>query len=303
MKVRTTIVILALISSMVLLGQRSGTKAGVGTELGADMPVGSIVVYAGSTAPEGWLMCDGALYDLLAYPELFDVLQFTYGSNTTKTGFRVPNLIGKVPVGASIPGSPVWYCNALGQTGGEAEVSLTESEMPAHKHNVSASSHNHGISVSPHTHSVSVSPHNHSITDPGHSHGTVDPGHSHGITDPGHRHDIPLTDSAFFHHVDDAGEGDMGHTHTGTSTTGITINSTTTGIRINSVRTAILVQSATVPVSLKDITVSASVQSADTSISEESKGSGAAHENLQPYIVLNYIIKSGIPGLSPMPGR
>jgi microcystin-dependent protein len=301
MKVRTIIVILALISSVVLLGQRSGTEAAVGTEFGADMPVGSIVVYAGSTAPEGWLMCDGALYDVLAYPELFGVLEFTYGSDVAKSAFRVPDLAGKVPVGAK---PFTWYCDKLGKTGGEAEVSLSESEMPAHKHNVSASSHNHGISVSPHNHSVSVTSHNHSLNDPGHSHGTVDPGHSHSIEDPGHRHAIGLYNSVGGGYVDDAGGLLAGiHAHTDTTTTGITINNATTGIRINSVRTAILVQSASVPVSLKDTTVSASAQNANVSLSEASKGSGAAHENLQPYIVLNYIIKSGIPGLSPTPVR
>lgn len=301
MKARTIIVILALISSLVLLGQRSGTEAGVGTEFGADMPVGSIVVYAGSTAPEGWLMCDGALYDVLAYPELFDVLEFTYGSNVKKDAFRVPDLAGKVPVGVK---SSTYYCDTLGKTGGETEVSLSESEMPSHKHDVSASNHSHDINISPHTHAVSVTSHSHSLDDPGHSHGTVDPGHSHSIEDPGHKHAIGLWNGVGGGYVDDAGHLLEGiHAHTDTTTTGITINNATTGIRINSGRTAILVQSATVPVSLKDTTVSASAQNAHVSLSEASKGSGAAHENLQPYIVVNYIIKSGIPGPSPTPVR
>lgn len=301
MKVRTIIVIVALTSSMVLLGQRSGTEAAAGTEFGADMPVGSIVAYAGSTAPEGWLMCDGALYDVLAYPELFGVLEFTYGSNATKDAFRVPDLAGRMPVG---PKPFTSYCDTLGKTGGEAEVSLSESEMPLHKHDVSASSHSHDIDVSPHTHAVSVTSHTHSINDPGHSHGTVDPGHDHSITDPGHRHTIDLDDAFGGNGIDNANPSDeMAFGLTDYAKTGITINSTTTGIRISSVRTAILVQSATVPVSLKDTTVSASVQSAKISISEQSKGSGAAHENLQPYIVLNYIIKSGTPGPSPVPVR
>jgi len=246
-------------------------------------------------------MCDGALYDVLANPELFGVVEFTYGSNATKSAFRVPDLTGRVPVGAK---PFTWYCDKLGKSGGEAEVSLSESEMPSHKHDVSASSHSHGISVSPHNHSVSVTSHNHSLNDPGHSHGTVDPGHSHSIEDPGHVHAIGLWNGVGGGYVDDAGHQLPGiHAHTDTTTTGITINNATTGIRINSVRTAILVQSATVPVSLKDTTVSASVQNANVSLSEASKGSGAAHENLQPYIVLNYIIKSGLPGLSPTPVR
>jgi microcystin-dependent protein len=300
MKVRTIMVILALISSVVLLGQRSGTEAAVGTEFGADMPVGSIVAYAGSTAPQGWLMCDGALYDVVAYPELFDVLEFTYGSDVAKSAFRVPDLAGKVPVGAK---PFTWYCDKLGKTGGEAEVSLTEAEMPAHKHDVGASSHSHNISVSPHNHSVSVSSHGHSITDPRHSHGVSDPGHSHSITDHGHRHDIGLDDDPGGGYIDDSGSNHYGTAHTGYSATGITINSHVTGIGVDTASTGIAVQNTLVPVSLGSTTVSASVQIANISISEQSKGSGAAHENLQPYIVLNYIIKSGIPGLSPTPIR
>jgi microcystin-dependent protein len=302
MKVRTIIVILALTLSMVLLGQRSGTEAAAGTELGADMPVGSIVVYAGSTAPEGWLMCDGALYDVLAYPELFDILEFTYGSNAAKSAFRVPDLTGRVPVGAK---PFTWYCDTLGKTGGEATVSLTESEMPAYKHNVSASSHAHGTSVSPHNHTVTLAPHVHNISDRGHTHGINDPGHIHGVNDPGHHHFIDLDDMPGRPGVDDAGESgrwDEG-INTDDATTGISIRTHSTGIVVNSAVTGITVLGANVPTSVGNTTVSASVQSADVSLSEASKGSGAAHENLQPYLVLHYIIKSGIPGLSPMPVR
>jgi len=284
MKVRTIIVILALTLSMVLLGQRSGTEAAVGTEFGADMPVGSIVVYAGSTAPEGWLMCDGALYDVLAYPELFDIVEFTYGSNATKSAFRVPDLTGRVPVGAK---PLTWYCDTLGKTGGEATVSLTESEMPAHKHNVSASSHAHGTSVSPHNHTVTLAPHVHNISDPR---------HSHSISDPGHLHSIYLAFPNDFGPPFPEGGVDTWERSANT-------NSARTGIVVNSAVTGITVLGANVPASVGNTTVSASVQNANVSLSEASKGSGAAHENLQPYLVLNYIIKSGIPGLSPMPVR
>lgn len=293
MKARTIVAVLALTLSLVLLGQRAGTEEAVGTEFGGDLPVGSIVVYAGSTPPEGWLLCDGALYDVLAYPELFNVVEFTYGGNTEKTAFQVPNLKGKVPVGMTAgTGTAYWYCNQLGMTGGTAEVSLTEAEMPAHSHSVHASSHGHDMDVSPHTHAVSVTSHTHSLNDPGHSHGTTDPGHDHSITDPGHRHTIDLDDAFGGNGIDNANPSDeMAFGLTDYAKTGITISSTTTGIRINSVRTAITLESATVPVSLKNTTVDASVENANVKILEESKGSGQAHNNLPPYMALNYIIK------------
>jgi len=302
MKARRILLILALTSLIVLLGARVGTEAmetvftdadglpaygEAGGGFGEEMPVGSILVYAGSTAPEGWLMCDGELYDILAYPELFEVLEFTYGENADKDAFRVPDLAGRVPVGPSA----TWHFNKLGRKDGEAEVELRLDQMPEHSHNVSASNHNHGLSVSPHSHNVSVSAHNHGLNDSGHSHSTNDPGHGHSINDPGHRHSIRLDDQAGENYIDDSGRDYWGTTYTGTAKTGISILSRATGVTVRSHTTGISVRNATPSVSLQSASISASVQDANISISEDYSGSGQVHNNLQPYIVLNYIIK------------
>jgi microcystin-dependent protein len=287
----------------------SPVYANAADEFGVEMPVGSIVVYAGSKAPQGWLMCDGALYDIAVCPELFKVVGLTYGSNAAKNAFRVPDLTGRVPVGLGSTDASAAYCNGLGQTGGQAQVSLSISEMPEHKHNVSASSHSHAVSVSPHNHTINVSshthtatasPHGHGVTDTGHTHAVTDPGHAHSINDPGHSHTFELHDGVAQGYVDDSGGVGRGTGSTSTNTTGITIRNSSTGIGVNSAATAITVQNATESVSVssatcnasaQDTTVNVSVQNATAGLSEESKGSGAAHENLQPYIVLNYIIK------------
>jgi microcystin-dependent protein len=94
---------------------------------------------------------------------------------------------------------------------------------------------------------------------PSHNHGVTDPGHAHGVTDPGHAH-------SYVNQVGDQGvntlttqndaadQVDYGQT-TGTSTTGVTVNTNTTGISI------------------------------------QNEGGGQAHNNLQPYMALRYIIK------------
>ncbi len=288
MKARTLIVIVTVLLSTLLLIQRSDTQAALEAQFVADMPIGSIVAYAGSEAPQGWLLCDGALYATSDYPELFEVVEFTYGSNPAKTAFGVPDLTGRVPVGVK-PFS--WYCNELGQTGGEEQVTLTESQMPSHKHDVSVSSHTHEISVSPHTHAIAVAAHTHSVIDAGHSHAVSDPGHSHGITDPGHSHTIWLHDHLGQGQVDDSGVNHRGDTETGSSKTGISVNNAVTNISISKASTGIAVGQTSPAASAAGATVSASAQSVVVGVSEASKGSDGAHDNLQPYTVVNYIIR------------
>lgn len=95
---------------------------------------------------------------------------------------------------------------------------------------------------------------------PSHNHGITDPGHNHAITDPGHTHSYvnnvnnQTTDDAFSTETA-ADNADLNQT-TGSSTTGITINNNTTGITVNNT------------------------------------GGGNAHNNMSPFLVLNYIIKA-----------
>ena len=55
-------------------------------------PVGTIITYAGSSAPTGYLLCDGTLYSQFTYPSLFSVIFNTYGGSFPN--FRVPNTQG-----------------------------------------------------------------------------------------------------------------------------------------------------------------------------------------------------------------
>jgi microcystin-dependent protein len=55
------------------------------------MPVGSIMWFAGSTAPNGWIRADGAVYTNGTYSNLFAVIGNTYGG-TVGTSFAVPSV-------------------------------------------------------------------------------------------------------------------------------------------------------------------------------------------------------------------
>lgn len=62
-------------------------------------PTGVISPFAGSTAPSNWLLCDGASLLRTDYPRLFAVISTTYGA-ADGTHFNVPDLRGRTPVGA-----------------------------------------------------------------------------------------------------------------------------------------------------------------------------------------------------------
>jgi microcystin-dependent protein len=56
-------------------------------------PVGSVVIIASSTIPDGWLLCDGRPVLRGDYPELFALTGTTYGSGDGSTTFNLPPLV------------------------------------------------------------------------------------------------------------------------------------------------------------------------------------------------------------------
>ena len=64
------------------------------------MPVATIVPFAGSTAPEGWLLCDGGSFPTSDTTEdLFAVIGYTYGGSGNQ--FNVPDLRQTFVMGAN----------------------------------------------------------------------------------------------------------------------------------------------------------------------------------------------------------
>ena len=107
------------------------------------VPVGTIVQYAGSIAPSGWLICDGSAVSRTTYAALFAVIGTTYGAGDGSTTFNLPNLKGRVPVGLDIAQTEF---NALGKIGGAKTHTLTVAELPHHNHSISGDGgHYHNV--------------------------------------------------------------------------------------------------------------------------------------------------------------
>lgn len=65
----------------------------------ARTPAGSIQIWGTSTAPTGFLLCDGSAVSRTTYAALFAVIGTTFGVGDGSTTFNLPNLKNRVPVG------------------------------------------------------------------------------------------------------------------------------------------------------------------------------------------------------------
>lgn len=101
-------------------------------------PSGAIIQFAGSTAPDGWLLCDGSEVSETTYKRLYDVIADTYAAGQTPGAgnFFLPDLRGRVAVGVDGSAARLTANDALTNSGGAEKVTLTgaESGTSAHTH-------------------------------------------------------------------------------------------------------------------------------------------------------------------------
>ena len=64
------------------------------------IPTGAVFPFAGITAPEGFLFCDGSAVSRITYSKLLGVIGETYGSGDGSTTFNLPDYRETVLVGA-----------------------------------------------------------------------------------------------------------------------------------------------------------------------------------------------------------
>ena len=101
----------------------------------ADPFVAEIRVFGFQFAPKGWAHCDGQLLPISQNTALFSLLGTWYGGDGKST-FGLPDLQDRAAVAAGQGQSLTEYF--LGDTGGTPTVTLINSEMPVHTHQVQA---------------------------------------------------------------------------------------------------------------------------------------------------------------------
>jgi microcystin-dependent protein len=168
------------------------------------VPVGSITMWSGASAPEKWLLCDGTQVSRVTYKSLFDICGTTYGIGDGSTTFNLPDMRQKFPLGKAASGTG----NTLGATGGDID----------HTHGGGA--HTHSFSYSATTSTDGSHSHSGSISSAGaHTHATGS--HKHAISSAGSATsgvDINVREQQTQTDIfDDAGTSENGsHTHDAT---------------------------------------------------------------------------------------
>jgi microcystin-dependent protein len=93
--------------------------------------VGEIQLFGFNYAPYQWAQCNGATLSIQQNTALYSLLGTNYGGNGT-TNFQLPNLTSRTA--CSQGSGPGLSPRLLGQSFGDAGVTLTSNQLPSHNH-------------------------------------------------------------------------------------------------------------------------------------------------------------------------
>jgi len=121
----------------------SGTVA-LTSDVSASLPSGTVVPFAGTSAPTGYLLAQGQAVSRSTYSDLFSAIGTTYGVGDGSSTFNLPDLRGRVVAGKDDMGGSSanrltdqtggLNGDTLGDTGGSETHTLTEAQLAAHTH-------------------------------------------------------------------------------------------------------------------------------------------------------------------------
>lgn len=164
-------------------------------------PAGSILAYAGTDAPEGWLLCDGAEVSREDYALLFSLIGTAFGEGNGSSTFNLPDMRGVFLRGAGANGT-MRKADETPYDGGELGTKREDSAGP-HTHDIDHDHPSFNISGGKHYHRIGPVLHfSNSGSD------------SNGENGSGAKVDRTATDGAHTHTVDVPA---LGHTDSGSA--------------------------------------------------------------------------------------
>ena len=113
--------------------------------LWADCPLGTINAFGGTTAPEGWLLCQGQALSRTEYKDLFDVIGTAYGSGDGSTTFNLPDMREAAPVGA---GTNVLNAGSIATHDAYNVGQFKDDQVQSHNHDIYSDGKLYGFAIS-----------------------------------------------------------------------------------------------------------------------------------------------------------
>jgi microcystin-dependent protein len=127
---------------------------------------GQIIMYGGSSAPTGYLLCDGSAVSRTTYVNLYTITSTTFGSGDGSTTFNLPDLRQRFALGKSVSGTG----STLGSTGGNIDhihtVDPPNTTSTGPSATVAATILVGGAASTTHTHDVNISVFNSGVANP-----------------------------------------------------------------------------------------------------------------------------------------
>lgn len=244
------------------------------------IPPSTVFPYAGTetaSAPDGWLFCDGSTYGTSSYQDLFNVIGYSYGGSGGS--FSVPDLRGRVIAGRDID-------NGSGTAGRLSTVTNQGTVVAA---SAGSQTHTLGTTELPtHTHSGTISSGVTNLTG-GHTHSlTID------ATNTDHTHVLSNV-----YNTENDNWANVFRRRTPTAESGLALTNATSGtstIRINAVNYGMTLGNMNVNQNHAHTSTmgesGAHTHTVTGTVNTNNVGGSAPHNNLQPTMVMNYIIKT-----------
>jgi len=129
------------------------TNSQIATAVASANPTGVLLMWPTTTAPSGYLLCNGTAVSRTTYAALFAAIGTTFGAGDLTTTFNLPDFRDRMPIGAG----SIYSANSSGGSADAIVVSHTHTTtntlafagdaLPAHSHTIVKASGTGGSGV------------------------------------------------------------------------------------------------------------------------------------------------------------